>query len=95
MYLLENGVLVVDFSRELEAGQIESATAELLMVQGVVNSLCQQAIEGGDARSVRSVRFLLEGSPAGDTFPVHIDLSAPVFPDSSLIDVRAQDRDNV
>lgn len=86
LYLLDSGELIIDFSRELEAGQVKSASAELLMAQAIANSLCQAALRGEDERAVLSVRFMLEGSPAQDTFPVHIDLSAAVQPDSSLID---------
>lgn len=95
LYLLGNGELVVDFSRDLEAGQPKSASAELIMAQAVATSLCQAALRGEDQRAVLSVRFLFEGSPAQDTFPVHIDLSAPVRPDEQMLDVGAGGVDNV
>lgn len=90
MYLLRNGELVVDFSRELEAGQVKSVAAELLMAQAVATSLCQASLRGEDERAVLSVRFLFEGSAAQDTFPVHIDLSAPVRPDNSIVDIGGE-----
>lgn len=83
IYLLADGELVIDFSRELEAGQIRSATAEFLMVQGIVASITQQALAGRRGPRVHRVRFLFEGSPSQDTFPSHIDLSEPVAPDKS------------
>ncbi len=95
LYLLDNGELVVDFSRDLEAGQPKSASAELIMAQAVATSLCQVALRGDDQRAVLSVRFLFEGSPAQDTFPVHIDLSAPVRPDVEMLDGGAVGVDNV
>lgn len=80
MYLLENGELVIDFSRELEAGHIKSASAEMLMVNAIANTLCQSVLKGSNDLAVRSVRFLFEGSPYQHTFPAHIDLSEPVVP---------------
>ena len=41
-------------------------------------------------RAVLSVRFLFEGSAAQDTFPVHIDLSTPVRPDNSIVDIGGE-----
>lgn len=81
LYLLDKGELVVDFSRDLEAGHIKSASAELLMVHGIVASLAQPALKGRQEPPVRTVRFLFEGSPPQETFPAHIDLSEPVAPD--------------
>lgn len=95
IYLLDSGELVVDFSRDLESDQIKSATAELLMVQAVVTSLCQVSLRGEDQRAVLSVRFLFEGSPAQNTFPVHLDLSAPIRPDNRILDLGAEGMDNV
>ncbi len=95
IYLLDNGELVVDFSRDLEADQLKSLTAELLMVQAVVTSLCQVSLQGADQRAVLSIRFLFEGSPAQNTFPVHLDLSAPIGPDRGILDLAAEGMDNV
>lgn len=95
IYLLDNGELVVDFSRDLEADQLKSLTAELLMVQAVVTSLCQVSLQGEGQRAVLSVRFLFEGSPAQDSFPVHLDLSAPIGPDRGILDLAAEGVDNV
>ena len=85
IYLRKNGELVIDFSRELEAGHIHSASAELLMVRAIVSSVAQPNLRGPTDGSVRSVRFLFEGSPSRETFPVHIDLSNPIIPDRSWI----------
>lgn len=80
VYLLDGGELVVDFSRELEAGHIKSTSAELLMVQGIVTTLSQPILRGRNGLAVKRVRFLFEGSPPQDTFPAHINLSEPVTP---------------
>lgn len=80
MYLMENGELVVDFSRDLEAGHIKSASAEMLMVDGIVSTLFQPILKGAQDLPVKSIRFLFEGSPYQQSFPAHIDLSDPVRP---------------
>ncbi|HJP36533.1 MAG TPA: GerMN domain-containing protein [Gammaproteobacteria bacterium] len=80
IYLLEYGELAVDFSRDLEAGHIPGVSSEMLMVKSIVTTLTQSAIRGRDAAAVRKIRFLFEGSPPGESFPVHIDLSEPVLP---------------
>lgn len=83
MYILEGGELVVDFSREVEAGHIESLAAEMLMMRSIVASLSESSLRGTDSERVSSVRFLFEGSPPSDSFPVHIDLTSPIRPDPS------------
>lgn len=78
MYLLENGELIIDFSRSLEAGHINSATAELLMIRSITQTLFQDSLRGERDLAVRSIRFLFEGAPYQHSFPAHIDLSDPV-----------------
>jgi hypothetical protein len=80
MYLLENGELVLDFSRELEAGHVKSASAELLMVEGITKTLFQPSLKGSSSIAVSSIRFLFEGAPYQQSFPAHIDLSDPIRP---------------
>ena len=90
VYLLENGELVVDFTRELQlesAKQAQSASTEALMVYAVVNTLCQPSVRGPDGAVVRSVRFLVEGRPPGESFPVHLDLSGPISAEQRWIGV--------
>lgn len=85
VYLMGDGELVVDFSRELELGHPKSASAELLFVYGVVNSLTQDALTTAPGTGIKKVRFILEGSPPTEGFPAHIDLTEPVWPDASWI----------
>ena len=87
VYLLENGELVVDFSRELisEHARFSSAEIESLMVQGVVNTLAQPALQGKSDAPVQRVRFLFEGSPPYEAFPAHVDLNEPIAPDPAWI----------
>ena len=78
MYLRDNNELVIDFSRELEAGHVHSASADMLLVEGVAKTLTQSALHAENDRRVSSIRFLFEGSPYQGTFPAHYDLSVPV-----------------
>lgn len=82
---LENGELVIDFTASLQASAKKSASAEALMVYGVVNTLTQDVLRGEKGDPVTSVRFLLSGAVPGESFPAHFDLSQPVTPDPSWI----------
>lgn len=90
IYLLDGGELVIDFSRELEVGLARSASAELLMVYGVVASVTQNAVQLPNRPAVKSVRFLVEGAPPHDSFPAHVDLSETVVLDRAWMG-RAED----
>lgn len=83
LYLLGNGELVVDLSREIISfhTRFKSAGLEALMTYGIVNTLTQPALAGRRDGEIRSVRLLLEGSPPVDTFPAHLDWSAPLTAD--------------
>lgn len=91
LYLLEEGELVVDFSRELLSEHIrfKSAALEALMVYAVVNTLTQPALQGASDAAVRRIRFLFEGSPPQEIFPAHLDLSEPVEPDARWVEKAA------
>jgi hypothetical protein len=84
LYLLDDGELVVDLSREFisEHARIKSASLESLLVQGVVNTMAQGALQTKGEAAVRRVRFLVEGSTPTEGFPAHIDLSEAIEPDS-------------
>jgi hypothetical protein len=82
LYLMENGELVIDFSRSLESGHIKSTTAELLMIRSITQTLFQESLRGAKDLRVSSIRFLFEGTPYQQSFPAHIDLSEPIESDS-------------
>lgn len=86
LYLLEEGELVIDFSREIlmEHARFKSTMLELLMTYGIVNTLTQGALQV-DGEEVTRIRFLFEGSLPQESFPAHIDLSAPIGPDRRWI----------
>jgi hypothetical protein len=88
VYLLESGELVVDFSSDLrfDPTRPKSASAECLMVYGIVNTLAQEAVAGANDRRITRVRVLFEGSPLDDdAFPEHLDLADAVWPDRSWL----------
>lgn len=85
LYLLENGELVVDLSREIAPEQVHSMSSEALMVYAIANTLCQPALQGADNAQVQTVRLLVEGAPPQGEFPGHIDLAEPYAPDSGWV----------
>lgn len=87
LYLQESGELVLDFSRDLiSAGaRLKSASFESLLVYAIVNTLTQPSLQAKGGLPVRQVRFLFEGAPPQEGFPAHIDLSAPIRPDSTWL----------
>ncbi|MBI2434129.1 MAG: GerMN domain-containing protein [Candidatus Hydrogenedentes bacterium] len=88
MYLLDDGELVVDFSRELqtEQGRFRSTGTEALLAYAVANTLTQKGLQGGGEAAPTRVRILLEGSRPQETFPAHLDLSGPLWPDPNWIE---------
>jgi len=87
LFLLDGGELVVNFSMELETElkKCRSASLESLMVQSVVNTLMQPALQGADEASVKSVRFLIQNAPPRESFPAHIDVSQPIVNDARWV----------
>ena len=87
LYLLPEGELVVNFSRELQSeyGRLSSAALESLLAQGVAHTVAQAALQNAMDPKVRKVRILIEDAPPTEAFPAHIDLGAPVAPDSQWL----------
>lgn len=92
LYLLENGEVIVDFSREMisEHTQLSSASMEALMAQAVAHTLVQSALLGDAAAPIQRIRFLFEGSPPYETFPAHLDLNDPLAPEPNWLDTQPQ-----
>lgn len=67
----DDGLIIVDFSRELIDNHIGGATSEALTVYSIVNTLTQFP-------TVDRVQFLIEGQTV-DTLTGHIDLSEAVM----------------
>jgi len=87
LFLRPDGELVINFSRELQSENTRSssAAAECLLVQGVVQTLSQNALQNPRDPKVRRVRFLIENGVPTEAFPSHIDLSDPVAPDGQWL----------
>ena len=84
LYLRADGELTVDISSEMVAAQTgpRSAEMEALMVYVIVNTLTQPILQAPDDTAVDTVRFLFDGAPPQESFPAHLDLSAPLKPDA-------------
>lgn len=78
---LLDGRLVINFTRDIRFGTLKSASAEALMIYGVVNTVSQPDLLGDDGKRITSVQFLVEGEVQSGQFPAHYDLSEPVTPD--------------
>lgn len=85
IYLLSQGDLVVDLSRDVDVPGVQSASAEMLMVRALVLTLSQPALRAGTTPQVRRIQFLFEGAPTGSHFPEHIKLDFPIEPESTWI----------
>ncbi len=87
LYLLDNGELVVDLSRELltENALFTSLSQESLLVYGIVNTLTQGALQSSRDTQIRQVRILVEGVRP-ETYPMHVDLSDPLPPDNRWLE---------
>jgi hypothetical protein len=84
VFLMDDGRLVIDFTRDLQFA-LSSVSAEALMIYGIVNTLAQPELAGPDGIRVRSVQFLMEATVPRERFPAHFDLSEPVEPDPQWI----------
>lgn len=92
VYLLEDGELVVDLSRELrEQTRFSSTSSEALSIFSIVTSLSHQGLQVAGQTAVQRVRILMEGSQPQEPYPSHIDLSEPLRPDPAWIE-SGQDR---
>lgn len=89
LYLLEDRILVIDLSGNALADLPRSASAELLMIQGVVHTVMQPALRTDDGVVLQRVRLLIEGGLPEDYLPGEprqIDLSIPFTPDASMLE---------
>lgn len=87
IYLLPQGELVINFSRELQSeyARLSSATVESLFAQGVAHTVAQAALQNSLDPKVRKVRILVEDAPPTEAFPAHIDLSEPIAPEAQWL----------
>ncbi|MBZ4687308.1 MAG: hypothetical protein PWQ96_190 [Clostridia bacterium] len=72
----DNGLIIVDFSKELVENHIGNPQAEALTVYSIVNTLCQFP-------TVDKVQFLVDGKYV-DTIAGSIDVSTALAPNTEL-----------
>ena len=77
-YLLSDGTLVLDFSRELQTLHTGGTTGEILTVYCVVNTMTM------NFREVERVQILIDGDEI-DTLAGHLDLEQPFTRDARWI----------
>lgn len=75
VYLLSDGTLVVDFSREIQTLHTGGSTGEILTVYSIVNSLTMNFPQ------VETVQILIDGDEV-ETLVGHLDLEQPLTRDN-------------
>lgn len=85
LYILDEGELVVDLSRDAIPARRSSAGMEMLMLQALANTLTQPMLRGQGGPTVTRVRLLLEGAPVAESLTEHVDMTTPYGPDRSWI----------
>ncbi len=91
VYLLGDGLLVADLSRETAMDLRRGTSAEALMAYGIANTLCQPGLKGSDGNVVKAVQFLIEGAAPQGALQDHLDFSRPFAPSTEWIRVESSD----
>ena len=78
VFVTARGVAYVDLSKEIATAPLPGATAEMLAVFSLVNSITM------NFPAVKRVQILIDGRMA-ETLGGHVDLSQPLLPDPTLL----------
>ncbi len=78
VFMTEEGIVYVDFSREIQDEHLSGTTAEISTVYSVVNSLAF------NFKSVKKVFILVDGNEK-ETLKGHVDISRPLVPMYNLV----------
>lgn len=78
VFMTEEGIVYVDFSKEIQDEHLSGATAEISTVYSLVNSLAF------NFKSIKKVFILIDGNEK-ETLKGHVDISRPLVPISKLI----------
>ena len=78
VFMTEEGIVYVDFSKEIQEKHLSGATAEISTVYSVVNSLAF------NFDSIEKVFILIDGNEK-ETLKGHVDISRPLVPMFNLI----------
>ena len=77
LFILKEGLAVVDLTKEVSSNHPGGITQELASIYSIVDSLTQ------NVAGVKNVQILIEGSEA-ETLAGHIDISRPLSEDLSM-----------
>lgn len=78
VFVTARGVAYVDLSKEIAEKQVPGASAEMLAVFSLVNSITM------NFPAIKRVQILIDGRMT-DTLAGHVDLSRPLLPDLTLL----------
>jgi len=78
LYITSDGILYLDFSRDIKDRHLSGASAEIETIYSIVNSIAY------NFKSVKKIFFLIEGDEK-ETLGGHVDLSRPFLPKYDLI----------
>jgi spore germination protein GerM len=78
LYITSDGILYLDFSRDIQDRHLSGASAEIETIYSIVNSIAY------NFKSVKKIFFLIEGDEK-ETLGGHVDLSRPFLPKYDLI----------
>jgi hypothetical protein len=82
VFVSARGTAFVDLSKEATLGGVAGSLGERLSVYALVNSVT------ANFPAIRRVQILVDDRPA-ETFAGHVDLSRPLWPDMTLVAVKA------
>jgi spore germination protein GerM len=77
LFILTEGLAIVDFTKEISSSHPGGIDQELASIYSIVDSLTQNVAD------VKYVQILIEGSEA-ETFAGHIDITRPIAEDLSM-----------
>jgi hypothetical protein len=80
LFILTNGLAVVDFTKEVSLNHPGGITQEMASVYSIVNSLTQ------NVPGVKNVQILIEGTEA-ETLAGHVDISHAIAEDLSMTSI--------
>jgi spore germination protein GerM len=83
LFILKEGLAVVDFTKEVSTNHPGGITQEMASVYSIVNSLTQ------NVAGVKSVQILIEGNEA-ETLAGHVDISRPIAEDLSMTSMASE-----
>ena len=78
VFMIDGGIVYVDFSREIQDEHLSGAAAEMSTVYSIVNSLAF------NFESIKKVFILVDGNEK-ETLKGHVDISRPLVPKYNLI----------